>query len=399
MPRLSLSAQGPYPAARAHGVVRTREAALAHNWSSLAGQSATDGHPAVIAWRGEFIEAVHPFSAAAVDASGPLGHMGPTLRTPMRSAAKSLQLEVSLGLLPPPARAALLANPDFLAIGAASHSASARHLAVVDALMAQLGVTEADLRCGGHRPIDDDVADALVRVGQSHGARHNNCSGKHAVMVAAARALQATGSGDASDYLDAAHPLQRAIAAHTAAAAGEVPGLAVDGCGVPTFVLSLTAIARAFQRLAAAMVDDDDDAARPATGRALAGAALGDLRLAAAIGWAMARQPLLVSGQGRLDLLLTEQASEPIAVKIGAQGVFCLALPRRRLGIAVKVASGVTEALPTAVLAALDVFAPGAMPAQPAAWPFATLRNVVGREVGAYRLAGRLAVESPAPSR
>ena len=367
-------------------------------WSSSAEQPADDAQPAVVAWRGDFVEAVHPFSAAAVDANGPLGHIGAPLRTPMRSAAKSLQLEVSLRLLPSIARDALLANPAFLAIGAASHSASARHLAVVDALMAQLGVREPDLRCGKTRPIDDAEAEALVRGGRSHDARHNKCSGKHPVMGAAARALAASGQGEVRDYLDAAHPLQRAIAAHAEGAAGEAPGLAVDGCGVPTFVLSLPAIARAFQRLAAAMADGEESAPS-ASSPERRGAAPRETDLAAAIGWAMAREPLLVSGLGRLDLLLTQQANEPIAVKIGAQGVFCLALPRRRLGIAVKVASGVTEALPTAVLAALDAFAPGAMPAQPADWPFATLRNVVGREIGAYRLAGRVVVGPPAPSR
>jgi L-asparaginase II len=103
-----------------------------------------------------------------------------------------------------------------------------------------------------------------------------------------------------------------------------------------------------------------------------------------AIGWAMARHPELTSGTGRLDLQIVRGAREPIAVKIGAQGVFCMALPQRCLGLAVKVHTGVTEALPAAVTATLAAAAPGVF-AAPDDWDLLRVRNVVGDVVGAYR--------------
>ena len=104
-------------------------------------------------------------------------------------------------------------------------------------------------------------------------------------------------------------------------------------------------------------------------------------------GWAMATHPELTSGRGRLDLALVRHASEPLAVKIGAMGLFCIALPRRRMGLAVKVHSGSGEALPVAVEWALAQVAPGVF-ARPAAWELALVRNVAGREVGRWEVAG-----------
>jgi L-asparaginase II len=143
--------------------------------------------------------------------------------------------------------------------------------------------------------------------------------------------------------------------------------VATDGCGVPTFGFPVSGLARAWATLAAAM------AARDVNAR------LHD------IGWAMARYPELTSGTGRLDLQVVRGAREPMAVKIGAQGVFCMALPARGLGLAVKVHTGVTEALPAAVAATLASAAPGAF-VPPEEWDLLRVRNVVGDVVGQYRV-------------
>jgi L-asparaginase II len=72
-------------------------------------------------------------------------------------------------------------------------------------------------------------------------------------------------------------------------------------------------------------------------------------------------------------------------VKIGALGVFCMALPDRGLGLAVKVHSGSTEALAAAVETTLQIFAPGAF-AAPEGWGLLQVRNVVGDVVGGWRV-------------
>lgn len=311
--------------------------------------------------RGAVVEAAHPFSAVTWGPDAVAGRVGPPMQTPWRSAAKPWQLEASLLALAPAERDAMLANSRWLAIAAASHSATPAHVVLVEELGARFGVRPDDLRCGVHRPMDLDAADALLRGGEAFTCLHNNCSGKHTMMVAASRAL-----GADADYLPEAHPLQRRIARLVAEVCAETPELSIDGCGVPTFTVSLASMARSYQRLALAMAD----APTSVRGR---------------IGLAMAAHPEIVAGEGRLDVDLCRLATEPMAAKIGALGVFCIALPRRRLGFAVKVHSGSTEALPTAVVAALRALVPGVIPDALPGWRHDEIRNVAGRLVGSYR--------------
>jgi L-asparaginase II len=177
-------------------------------------------------------------------------------------------------------------------------------------------------------------------------------------MLAAARH-----AGWAEDYRPLSHPLQQRVLERLAGWAGEVTGTATDGCGVPTFFLPLQAVARSWLQVAEAMRGGDG-----ALGR---------------IGWAMARHPGLTSGLGRLDLDVVTHATEPLAVKVGAMGLFCMALPQRRLALAVKVEPGTNEALPAAVAWALDRFAPGSF-RPPENWTHLQVRNVVGDVVGRW---------------
>jgi L-asparaginase II len=130
-------------------------------------------------------------------------------------------------------------------------------------------------------------------------------------------------------YLEAGHPLQRAMADAVAGALGvEAPAHAVDGCGMLTFHAPLAALARAFGRLA------DGDLGAPGT------------RVAAA----MRAHPHLVAYPGAIDTEL--MAATPAIAKIGAEGVIAIGCEDGR-GVAVKVADGGMRALdPAAVWAA-----------------------------------------------
>lgn len=311
--------------------------------------------------RGHATEAVHAVAAAVVDASGhAVLTVGEPCTTTWRSAAKPFQLEASLSLLPAELAASL--DPRALALGAASHSAQAAHVAGVRALMQRVGVDEAALGCGAHAPVHVASAETLLRAGQRPAPIHNNCSGKHTVMLAAHAATR--GDAPLSAYLDPASPLQRHIAALVAERTGET-GLTwvTDGCGAPCFVLSLAGMARAWAQLASAF---DADAPLGRIGRALHAEA-----------WWM-------SGDGRLDLELVSAAMEPLVSKVGAAGVLCLALPRRGLGIALKVLSGSDAVRPLAAQALLERVAPGLVPAAPFA-PHHLVRNVAGAVVGERR--------------
>lgn len=319
--------------------------------------------PLVIATRGAIDEAWHPFSVAWAE-GGSVTLWGSDVVTPFRSASKPFQAEAALSCLAPADAAAIVAEPAWLAIAASSHSGTAEHVAVVDALRARVAVKIDELYCGTHRPVDTDAADALLRAGVAADPRHNNCSGKHTLMAAATAAL-----GADRDYRPVDHPLQLRVRALLERLAEDRSQTATDGCGVPTFALALSAIARCWRALAVAMADDGAST----RGR---------------IGAAMAARPDLTSGPGRLDLALVRAAKLPIAVKIGAQGVFCVALPHRRAGVAWKVHSGSSEALPAAVTAVLARQAPEVLPAVPPDWRLLEIRNVVEARVGGYRVQG-----------
>jgi len=306
----------------------------------------------VIQRRGGHAEGVHPFSAVSVREGRVVGRLGPPVRTTWRSAAKPFQLRTSLGVIGDPSL-----PPEELAVGAASHTAEPRHLAVVRAVLGRFGVAEEQLRCAAHAPLYRPAADAVVRAGGAFSDIHNNCSGKHAFMLAATRA-----GGWGSDYRARTHPLQARIRAGLVTLCGAEPDHGIDGCGVPTFVLPLAAFGRAWETLSVAWSGDGDPV-------------LGD------IARAMQTHPELVSGAGRLDLDIARGAQEPLIVKIGAQALHCLALPERRLAVIVKVHSGDESALATATRTALDTLAPGAFQPQPD-WDWETVRNVAGVPVG-----------------
>lgn len=322
----------------------------------------------VLQFRGEHIETVHPVSAVVVNmgAAGPrtTWTSGPPTRSPWRSAGKPFQLLASIEAMEAarhsentPFTARSLSNTD-LAIGASSHSGQPGHTAVVASLLQRFGRGPDDLRCGAEPPAHRPSFHALLRDGSSPGAIHNDCSGKHAMMLGAC-----TARGWDLEYRPAAHPLQVAVRDAVERLSGEPPGAAVDGCGVPVWVLSVAAMAQAWAELAAAMEDPDRDP------------------LLARIGAAMAEHPWHVSGDGRIDLRLAGSAGEPYVGKIGAQGVFCVALPERRLGLALKVATGDDAAVAVAARHLVETVAPGALAPDPG-FPWHTVRNVVGDAVG-----------------
>ncbi|HAN32237.1 MAG TPA: hypothetical protein DCQ06_11625 [Myxococcales bacterium] len=310
--------------------------------------------PAAIEVRGHTIESRHPFSAACV-VGDHVSMWGPDWVSTWRSAAKPFQLAVSVAELAGPF------SEQELAIGAASHSAQSEHIDLVDALLNRFDLEESDLFCGAHAPVHVDSAYEIARGGGAFDNRHNNCSGKHAFMAAAARACDWS-----PDYRSPNHPYQTQLFEAISRWCGLRPTLSVDGCGVPTFCLPISAMARAWAVMATHMADEPTD-------------------ILGSIGWAMSRHPQTTSGTDRFDAVLMQCAKRPMAVKIGARGVFCIALPEHRAGITVKVHSGCKDALCVAVPAALKRWFDESLEL-PNPWPPTQLKNVVGDVVGRWSL-------------
>jgi L-asparaginase II len=212
-----------------------------------------------------------------------------------------------------------------LAVAAASHSGEAFHLDTVRAVLADGGLTEADLANTPALPYAPAAQVAWIRAGGGPTSLTQNCSGKHAAMLRTALALGAPLTG----YLDPDHPVQRAAAAGIERLSGErIVATGVDGCGAPVAAISLVGLARAFSRMA------------------LAGPSTPEGRVARA----MSAHPEHVGGTDR-DVTLFMAALPGAIAKDGAESVHAFALPDGRAG-ALKVADG-SERARAAVAVAL----------------------------------------------
>lgn len=254
-----------------------------------------------------------------------------------RSAAKPFQALVALrsGALQ---RFGL--DRSHVAIACSSHGGSDVHVAKVREILAAAGLREDDLQMGAEDPRDPRSALEVRDRGEPRSRVRHNCSGKHALALAACRAHGWPLEG----YLDADHPLQREIHGEVARACGVAPedvGEATDGCGMRTQHVPLSAVAAAFGRLAAGELGPQ----------------------ARHVADAMREHPELVGFPGSIDTELM-RSTPGVVAKIGAEGMLGIGLPDGR-GAAVKVLDGALRALEPAGVAVagqvlgLPVDAPG----------------------------------------
>ena len=256
--------------------------------------------------RGDIVESVHRVHCVALRDGELLAAAGDSrLPASLRSSAKPFQaLPVSL---------LEFLDESEVAIACASHQAEPAQLEAVKRLLEHAEATEHDLVCGSQE-------------GRPPGPLHHNCSGKHAGMLAVCLVEDLPREG----YYLPEHPLQARILAAVADLAGVEPtavAIAIDGCGVPCFALSLEQVGRAYSNLEHAP---------------------GGERVARA----MRDHPRLVGGDGALDTELMEELPGWIA-KRGAEGLFTAA-SADGLGVALKVEDGAHRALRPALGAFLD---------------------------------------------
>src|SRR5258706_3678080 len=302
------------------------------------------GTPAslVEVWRGPIVESRHRGHLIAVDGAGhTVAALGsPETVTYVRSSGKPFQ---ALPVLVSGAADRFGFTEQEVAIACGSHSGEAIHVDTVRSMLSKIGLDESALKCGVHQPFSAEVAQALASNQQQPNVLQNNCSGKHAAMLALAVHL---GTPTAT-YDDWRHPAQQLIA-QTVSDFSEIPvdqiALGVDGCGAPVFGVPVHAMALMYARL----VSPPEDFA-PATRAACR-----------RISKAMIEFPAMVGGtKDRLDTELIKTGAGRLISKIGAEGVYTvgvLACPEwpNGLGLALKIEDGDDHrARPPAVIEAL----------------------------------------------
>ena len=274
------------------------------------------------------IESIHYGSVLALGADGEPAYQAGDPDAPV-FARSALKLLFAVGML----RAGLEITDSELAVACASHSAQDVHLATVLSLLERHGLSEADLANTPGVPLGRAERRAFTRAGLTPDSIHQNCSGKHAAMLATC----VQRGWDTATYLDHDHPLQRQLRATVADLAGvPVPEERVtrDGCGAEVYPLPLAALATAFARLVAPYADE---ACR-------------------AVVRGMSSHPVLAGGEDR-DPTAVMRALPGAIAKDGAEGFFVVGLPGRGAAV-VTIADGAMRAcLPALVpaLAALGV--------------------------------------------
>ena len=261
--------------------------------------------------RGGFVEGVHHGSAVVTRPDGSIeleigDATGPVFP---RSSSKPLQgvAMVHTGLATTGAQ---------LALACSSHSGEDFHVETARAILTDAGLTEADLQNTPDFPLDDQVRIAYIAAGHPRQSIVQNCSGKHASMLATC----VLNGWDITTYRSPDHPLQLAIADTVRELTGsEISAVAVDGCGAPIHAVPLVGLARAFGRLAAATAGPE-----------------------ATVAQSIRDFPEYLGGTGRDVTALIRGLPGAIA-KDGAEGVYAVGLADGR-GIALKVADGAARA-------------------------------------------------------
>ena len=244
--------------------------------------------------RGDLTESIHVVFAVAVDETGTVFYStgDPYYLTCIRSSLKPIQAAAAV-------KAGAVDSAGFsdaeLAMMCASHSGEDIHVKTVQSMLNKLGLSTADLECGSHFPSDKITRHKMIKEGKSAESIHNNCSGKHAGMLALAKHLDQGIKG----YIQKGHPVQKEIfnLVHELTGLKNIP-TETDGCSAPTPFMTLETIARLFQKLAA-----------------------GNNQEVSRVFDAMCANPILVGGTNRFDSLFIEALAGRGITKIGGESV------------------------------------------------------------------------------
>jgi L-asparaginase II len=348
---------------------------------NVSSQQIPIAEPLVEVRRGAITESRHRGHVTVVDPDGRIVfYLGvPETVTFLRSSAKPFQ---ALPLLTSGAADHFGFTDEEVALACASHNGEPIHIKIAAAMLEKIGLTRDALKCGVHEPYSPTAAAHLKANGESPNVLHNNCSGKHAGMLAVAKHLGAP----IETYDSPENPVQLAVGHAISQFSGvalEDLAVAIDGCGVPVFGITVKAMALAFARLISPPAEFDE-ATRAACARIVR---------------VMTSYPELIGGTtDRLDTEIMKAASGRVVSKVGAEGVYTAGiLPSEQwphgLGLALKIEDGDDHrARPTVVVEALrqlGVLRDESLDAV-ARYAFFPIKNRPGNVVGEIRASFQL---------
>ena len=298
--------------------------------------------PLVEVRRGGITESRHRGHVVAIEPDGTIvAYLGsPQTLTFLRSSAKPFQ---ALPLLVSGAADHFGFTDREVALACASHNGEPIHTELAASMLRKIGLGPEALKCGVHEPYSVEAAQALRERGEAPSALHNNCSGKHAGMLAVA----VYSGWPIETYHKPENPVQKAIAKTVAQFSGvplEDLAVGTDGCAVPVFGISVRAMALAYARLISPPHTFDEPTRNECS----------------RIVRVMSTHPELIGGTAdRIDTDIMRAAPGRLISKVGAEGIYtaginpCEEWPKG-LGLAFKIEDGDgVRARPTVVVEVL----------------------------------------------
>lgn len=272
--------------------------------------------------RGGVVESFHRGSICVVDKTGKIVFsVGDTQQVSFpRSALKFFQ---HIPLILAGAFDKFGFTDEDLALMCGSHNGETIHTEKVEKMLLTLGLQMESLHCGPQQPTHKKDFVRLIKSNQEPTCLHNNCSGKHSGFLAYCKHLNLP----TNSYLQLDHPLQQEIRKITSLFY-ELPEnqlvVGVDGCSAPIFGMPLYNQALAYKNLICSEKFNQPEITSACN------------RIVRAV----TSFPLMVAGTKRYCTDLMSVTQGRIIGKTGADGVYCLAIPEKEWGIAIKIDDG-----------------------------------------------------------
>ena len=269
-------------------------------------------------YRSGIVESLHRGSLAVVNKDGELLYYAgdPYYVTYMRSSAKPLQ---AIPVVESGAIDRYGITERELATIVSSHNGEEIHINAVASILSKIGLDESYLKCGVHPPYSEDARKKLILEGKEPTPIYNNCSGKHSGMLLLAKMK----NYPLEEYYKPQHPVQKEVlkVMKYMTEYDEIK-IGVDGCGVPVFGMPLYNMALGYAKFVAPT--DLEKGKKEAAER---------------IVHAMQSYPENVAGTKRFDTALMRTTKKVIG-KTGAEGVYCVGVLDKGIGIALKIDDG-----------------------------------------------------------
>lgn len=196
-----------------------------------------------------------------------------------------------------------------IAICCASHAGEACHVETVKGFLNKIEIDESYLKCGLHKPLSKTEQEKLILSGDKENILQNNCSGKHAMMLAICKKMD----WDLKTYDKINHPLQNAIKEKIYKLC-EIKNnyhVTKDGCGVPIHSMPLENMVKGYLNL---FLSEKYSKIRDS----------------------FAKNLYLIGGEDRLDTAIMG-ANNNLIAKVGAGGLCIVINLKKKEGLIIKI--------------------------------------------------------------